>query len=64
MTRQSTKRQNSQRGTRRPLDGEAKMQKLIINGGNPLRGSVRVSGGKNSSLATITAACLAKASLC
>lgn len=37
-----------------------KMEKLIINGGRPLRGSVRVSGGKNSSLATITAACLAK----
>jgi len=36
------------------------MQKLIINGGKPLRGRVRVSGAKNSSLATITAACLAK----
>lgn len=32
---------------------------LIIQGGKPLRGSVGVSGGKNSSLAIITAACLA-----
>lgn len=35
------------------------MDKLIIEGGRPLRGSVRISGGKNSSLAVITAACLA-----
>lgn len=35
------------------------MEQLIIQGGRPLRGSVRISGGKNSSLAIITAACLA-----
>lgn len=35
------------------------MEQLIIHGGRPLRGSVRISGGKNSSLAIITAACLA-----
>jgi UDP-N-acetylglucosamine 1-carboxyvinyltransferase len=35
------------------------MEKLIITGGKPLRGSIKVSGGKNSSLAIITAACLA-----
>ena len=35
------------------------MGQLIIEGGRPLRGSVRISGGKNSSLAVITAACLA-----
>jgi len=35
------------------------MEHLIIEGGRPLRGSVRISGGKNSSLAVITAACLA-----
>lgn len=35
------------------------MEQLIIEGGRPLRGSVRISGGKNSSLAIITAACLA-----
>jgi UDP-N-acetylglucosamine 1-carboxyvinyltransferase len=35
------------------------MEQLIIEGGRPLRGSVRISGGKNSSLAVITAACLA-----
>ncbi|MDP3702981.1 MAG: UDP-N-acetylglucosamine 1-carboxyvinyltransferase [Candidatus Omnitrophota bacterium] len=37
------------------------MEQLIIDGGRPLRGSVRISGGKNSSLAIITAACLAPA---
>lgn len=35
------------------------MEQLIIEGARPLRGSVRISGGKNSSLAVITAACLA-----
>ncbi|MDR7452658.1 MAG: UDP-N-acetylglucosamine 1-carboxyvinyltransferase, partial [Armatimonadota bacterium] len=35
------------------------MDQLIIQGGRPLRGSVRISGGKNSALAIITAACLA-----
>jgi UDP-N-acetylglucosamine 1-carboxyvinyltransferase len=35
------------------------MERLVIEGGRPLRGSVRISGGKNSSLAVITAACLA-----
>jgi UDP-N-acetylglucosamine 1-carboxyvinyltransferase len=35
------------------------MEHLIIEGGHPLRGAVRISGGKNSSLAIITAACLA-----
>jgi UDP-N-acetylglucosamine 1-carboxyvinyltransferase len=35
------------------------MEHLIIEGGRPLRGTVRISGGKNSSLAVITAACLA-----
>lgn len=35
------------------------MEQLIIEGGRPLRGAVRISGGKNSSLAVITAACLA-----
>lgn len=35
------------------------MDQLIIHGGKPLRGAVRISGGKNSSLAIITAACLA-----
>jgi len=35
------------------------MEHLIIQGGRPLRGSVRISGGKNSALAIITAACLA-----
>src|SRR3989454_9772510 len=35
------------------------MEKLIVNGGRALRGAVRISGGKNSSLAIITAACLA-----
>jgi len=35
------------------------MEHLIIEGARPLRGSVRISGGKNSSLAVITAACLA-----
>ncbi len=36
------------------------MEKLVINGGRPLRGSINVSGGKNTSLAIITAACLAR----
>jgi len=36
------------------------VEKIIIRGGRPLRGSVRVSGGKNTSLAIITAACLAR----
>lgn len=35
------------------------MDKLVVTGGRPLRGSIKVSGGKNSSLAVITAACLA-----
>jgi UDP-N-acetylglucosamine 1-carboxyvinyltransferase len=35
------------------------MEKIIVNGGKALRGTVRVSGGKNSSLAIIAAACLA-----
>src|SRR2546425_794857 len=35
------------------------MEKLIVNGGRALHGAVRISGGKNSSLAIITAACLA-----
>src|SRR3989442_3143247 len=35
------------------------MEKLVISGGKALRGTVRISGGKNSSLAIITAACLA-----
>jgi UDP-N-acetylglucosamine 1-carboxyvinyltransferase len=35
------------------------MEKLVITGGRALRGTVRISGGKNSSLAIITAACLA-----
>src|SRR2546430_15178400 len=35
------------------------MEKIIVNGGRALRGAVRISGGKNSSLAIITAACLA-----
>ncbi len=35
------------------------MEKLVITGGRALRGAVRISGGKNSSLAIITAACLA-----
>ena len=35
------------------------MEKIIVNGGRALRGTVRISGGKNSSLAIITAACLA-----
>ncbi len=36
------------------------MEKIVITGGKPLRGSVKVSGGKNTSLAIITAACLAR----
>src|SRR5439155_332856 len=36
-----------------------RMEKIIVNGGRALRGTVRISGGKNSSLAIITAACLA-----
>ncbi len=36
------------------------MEKIIVSGGRPLRGSVKVSGGKNTSLAIITAACLAR----
>jgi UDP-N-acetylglucosamine 1-carboxyvinyltransferase len=35
------------------------MERLIVTGGRPLRGAVQVSGGKNSSLAVIPAACLA-----
>lgn len=35
------------------------MDRIVVNGGRPLRGAVKVSGGKNSSLAAITAACLA-----
>jgi len=35
------------------------MDKLIIEGGNRLQGRVSVSGGKNSTLATMAAACLA-----
>src|SRR2546426_490429 len=35
------------------------MEKIIVNGGRALHGAVRISGGKNSSLAIITAACLA-----
>lgn len=35
------------------------MDRIVVNGGRPLRGPVKVSGGKNSSLAAITAACLA-----
>lgn len=35
------------------------MDRLVVNGGRPLRGAVQISGGKNSSLAAITAACLA-----
>jgi len=36
------------------------VEKIIIRGGRPLRGSVRVSGGKNTSLAIVTAACLSR----
>ncbi len=35
------------------------MERIIVNGARPLRGAVKVSGGKNSSLAVISAACLA-----
>lgn len=35
------------------------MERIIITGGRPLRGAVRVSGAKNSSLPIIAAACLA-----
>ncbi|MDQ7829494.1 MAG: UDP-N-acetylglucosamine 1-carboxyvinyltransferase [Armatimonadota bacterium] len=35
------------------------MERIVINGGHPLRGTVRVSGAKNSSLAVMVAACLA-----
>lgn len=35
------------------------MEKLIVRGGRPLRGSIKVSGGKNTALAIVTAACLA-----
>jgi len=35
------------------------MEKMVISGGKALRGTVRISCGKNSSLAIITAACLA-----
>jgi len=35
------------------------VERIIISGGRPLRGAVRVSGAKNSSLPIITAACLA-----
>ncbi|HEV8353310.1 MAG TPA: UDP-N-acetylglucosamine 1-carboxyvinyltransferase [bacterium] len=35
------------------------MERIVVHGGRPLRGPVKVSGGKNSSLAAITAACLA-----
>ncbi|MDQ7820863.1 MAG: UDP-N-acetylglucosamine 1-carboxyvinyltransferase [Armatimonadota bacterium] len=35
------------------------MERLVVRGGRPLRGRVKISGGKNSSLAVITAACLA-----
>ncbi len=35
------------------------MEKIVITGGRALRGTVKISGGKNSSLAVITAACLA-----
>lgn len=60
MKKQKISPHNIQRAIHRRADGETKMEKLIITGGRPLRGSVRVSGGKNSSLATITAACLAR----
>lgn len=43
----------------RSSDGKA-VPKIIITGMKPLRGSVRISGGKNSALAVITAACLAR----
>jgi len=35
------------------------VERIIITGGRPLRGTVKVSGAKNSSLAIIAAACLA-----
>ena len=35
------------------------MERIVITGGRPLRGTVKVSGAKNSSLAIIAAACLA-----
>jgi UDP-N-acetylglucosamine 1-carboxyvinyltransferase len=35
------------------------MERIVVQGGHPLRGRVTISGGKNSSLAVITAACLA-----
>ncbi len=35
------------------------MERIVITGGRPLRGAVKVSGAKNSSLAIIAAACLA-----
>lgn len=35
------------------------MERMVITGGRPLRGTVKVSGAKNSSLAIIAAACLA-----
>lgn len=60
MKSQTSGPRNIRRAKQRRIDGEARVEKLVITGGKPLRGSVRVSGGKNSSLATITAACLAK----
>jgi len=35
------------------------VERIVITGGRPLRGTVKVSGAKNSSLAIIAAACLA-----
>lgn len=60
MTGRTANSQGTERRIQRRDHGAANMEQIVIEGGRPLQGSVRVSGGKNSSLATITAACLAK----
>ena len=40
------------------------MEKLMIRGGRPLRGTVPISGAKNSAVALIPAAFLAESKLC
>jgi len=40
------------------------MQKLAIQGGNPLRGEVRISGAKNAALPIMCASLLTEDTLC
>lgn len=40
------------------------MNKLVINGGNPLSGSIEINGAKNAAVAILPASILASSGIC